>query len=288
MPIRGSTQLSTADQPLLASPVRPRSVHSARWLDRLKRKFLYPRTIIAAPFSARYRCRLAWLRERERWREANIPQTHVIKALLHVEDTGAFYIPVPKAANTSILAAIAKKPNPVSGEGLPDFMTNLPANVLQVGCRPADFRSGARVAFTVVRHPVQRFWSAYNHMIVEQPFGSVSKRVRQVLGLAPKDALTPQILLDYIETEPVEDIDHHFRPQFAICAAELLPVRIARCENLVDDLVRLAEEGIFPKTSLAYLGWANRRMSRIVHDRHRYLNSRVFEVYKRDFEVLGY
>jgi sulfotransferase famil protein len=270
----------------MRSPAR-RASFWKRELLRLRRRSVYTRSLFAAPFSALARCRLAWLAEEAEWRAANIPQVHVTKALLYVEETGAFYIPIPKAANTSILSAIARVVAPRAGENLPKLSEPF-RNVLQVGCRPADFRSGARVAFTVARHPVRRFWSAYNHVIAEHPDGRVAAEVRQTLGLAPERALTPEILLDYVETQSMEDMDHHFRPQYAICGAELLPVRIARVENLAEDLGRLAEEGHFPRGSLDWVGWGNRRTSGVVHDRLRHIDPRIARVYRRDFTVLGY
>jgi len=254
----------------------------------LKKRTVLLRSLIAAPFSTKYRTRLAWLREEAEWRSKGVPQSHVTKALLYLEETGAFYIPVPKAANTSVLAAIAKVRDPVlPADGMPAFMTEL-RNALQVGCVPADFRSGARVAFTVVRHPVDRFWSAYNQAILASREGVFTAAVRNALGLDADRALTPDLVLDYIESQPVEDIDHHFRPQYAICGLEMLPVKVARCETLAEDLARLADDGHFPKDSLAYVSRLNDRRSADIHDRYRGIDPRIRDVYKRDLAVLEY
>jgi len=272
----------------VAPPRRRKSCGASNCLGLLKKRTVLLRSLIAAPFSMKYRTRLAWLREEAQWRSKGIPQSHVTKALLYVEETGSFYIPVPKAGNTSVLAAIAKVREPVLPvDGIPAFMSQL-RNTLQVGCVPADFRSGARVAFTVVRHPVDRFWSAYNQSIVESREGVFAAAVRSALGLDADKALTPDLLLDYVESQPVEDVDHHFRPQYAICGLEMLPVKVARCESLAEDLARLAEEGYFPKDSLAYVSRLNHRRSTDIHDRYHGIDSRIRDVYKRDLAVLEY
>jgi hypothetical protein len=260
---------------------------ASRLLGDFKKQTLRLRAGISAPFSKRYRTRLRWLREEPLWRAQGIPQSDVIKALLYIEETGAFYLPVHKAAHTSILAAIAKSvpSNPL--DNLPHHMSRLP-NTLDLGCGPEDFRSGARVAFTAVRHPLDRFWSAYNFGVIEGTGGELEAAIRRALRLAADRPISPELLLDYVESTVVEEIDRHFRPQYAICGLAMLPLKIARCESLVEDLARLAEEGYFPKGSLGHLAALNRRQSRQVHDRHRALDRRVEQVYGRDFAELGY
>jgi Sulfotransferase family len=255
-------------------------------LNRFKRRTDLARSAIAAPFSRKYRTRLRWMEEEPQWRLRGIPQTHVTKSLLYIEQTGAFYIPVPKAGNTSILTAIAKSSTAAVGGACPDI-SRLP-NVLDIGCGPEDFRSGARLAFTIVRHPVSRFWSAYTDKIVRRPQGAVASRVRHALRIGAGKLLTADHLLDYVEGLPAADIDRHFRPQYAICAAEVLPVRIGRLENLAADLSRLANEFCFPRESLKFIGVFNSSNSREVHESNRRTDRRVAEIYERDLAALGY
>ena len=161
-------------------------------------------------------------------------------------------------------------------------------NPLHLGCVPEDFRSGARVAFTVVRHPVNRFWSAYNHLVVQADDDRIGAVVRASLKLDPDRPLTPGLLLEYVRTHPIDDLYFTFRPQFAICGVEMLPIRVARLENLMDDLVPFVDQGLLPKDFLGRVGMLNVRNSDEVHDRHRAFDRRVEAVYSRDMAVFGY
>ena len=262
-----------------------------RWLKRplrrLRRRTAFLRCVVAAPISAERRIRLAWLAEEHRWRASGIPVMDVVRALFYIEETGSFYIPVQKAGCTSMTTALRREAE--AGNQVAAPVANAYwRNPLHLGCVPEDFRSGARLAFTVVRHPVSRFWSAYNHLVVQRDDDRIGAVVRESLGLDPDRALTPDLLLEYAGTHPVDDLYFTFRPQFAVCGVEMLPIRIARLENLMDDLAPLVAEGLLPKDFLGRIGKLNFRNSDDVHERYRGLDRRVAAVYSRDMAVFGY
>ena len=153
---------------------------------------------------------------------------------------------------------------------------------------PEDFRSGTRRAFTVVRHPVSRFWSAYNHLVAQGGDDRIGAVVRESLRLSPHRPMTPDLLLDYVGTHPIDDLYFAFRPQFAVSGVEMLPIRFARLENLTGDLAQLVGEGFLPKGFLGRLGKLNSRNSGEIHERYRCLDREVAAVYGRDMAVFGY
>jgi hypothetical protein len=263
----------------------------SQWLKRplreLRRRTAVLRCAAAAPFSAERRTRLAWLRESPRWRTAGIPVLDVVKALFHVEETGSFYIPIQKAGCTSMTTAI-RQGTDAGSKGAVATESPCWRNPLHLGCVPEDFRSGARRAFTVVRHPVDRFWSAYNHLVVQGGDDRIGFVVRESLRLSPQRPLTPDLLLDYVGSQPIDDLYFAFRPQFAISGVEMLPIRFARLENLVDDLGQLLAEGFLPRDFLGRVSKLNVRNSVEVHERYRSLDRRVAAVYGRDMAVFGY
>jgi hypothetical protein len=262
-----------------------------RWLKRplreLRRRTAFLRSVIAAPILAERRTRLAWLAEEPRWRAAGIPVMDVVRSLFCIEETGSFYIPVQKAGCTSMTAALRRLG--AAGREIAAPVSNGHwRNPLHLGCVPEDFRSGARLAFAVVRHPVSRFWSAYNHLVVQGDDDRIGGVVRQSLGLDPDRPLTPDLLLEYAGTHPIDDLYFAFRPQFAVCGVEMLPIRIARLENLMDDLASLVADGILPQDFLERIGRLNTRNSDDVHERYRGLDRRVAAIYSRDMAVFGY
>lgn len=263
----------------------------SRWLKRplreLRRRTAFLRCAVAAPLSAERRTRLAWLQEEPRWRAEGIPVLDVVKALFHIEETGSFYIPIQKAACTSMATAIRQGSRAGSGDAGRAAKPNW-RNPLHVGCVPEDFRSGRRRAFTIVRHPVSRFWSAYNHLVVQGGDDRIGAVVRESLRLSPHSPMTPDLLLDYVASHPIDDLYFAFRPQFAVSGAEMLPIRFARLENLMGDLAGLLAEGFLPKNFLGRLGKLNSRNSGEVHERYRRLDRRVAVVYGRDMAVFGY
>jgi hypothetical protein len=243
------------------------------------------RNALGAPFSLERRTRFRWLREEPLWHAKRIPLKDVMKAFFFIEESGSFYAPIQKAGCTTITGLLGRLPSRRPGA---DGKAPPWRNPLHLGCGPEDLRSGARLAFTVVRNPVNRFWSAYNHLVVQNGDPNLGVAVRSSLALPPDRTVTPQLLLDYVERHPIGDLWFALRPQYAIFAPELLPVRVARLESLKADLTRLAEEGCLPKQLLNDVPWLNRRNGAAAREGHQGLDRRVQAVYARDMELLGY
>jgi len=262
-----------------------------QWLERplreLRRQTELLRCAVLAPFSVERRTRLAWLQEKPRWRTKGIPIMDVVRALFCIEETGTFYIPIQKTGCTSMTAAIRQGsmvgPKNAARGAVLDWR-----NPLHIGCVPEDFRSGARLAFAVVRHPVGRFWSAYNHLVLQAGDDRIGTVVRRSLRLGAQRPLTPDLLLEYVISHPIDDLYFAFRPQYAVTGAEMLPIRIARLENLTSDLAQLVAERFLPKDFPGRLGRLNFRNSDAVRERYAGLDRRVATAYSRDMAIFGY
>jgi|SRR5579871_1307792 len=258
-----------------------------RPLRKLRKRTALLRCAVLAPISAERQTRLAWLLEESRWRAASVPVMDVVRAFFHIEETGSFYIPVQKAGCTSMIAALRQGAE--AGGKITAPVGNAHwRNPLHLGSVPEDFRSGARIAFTVVRHPVSRFWSAYNHLVVQAGDDRIARVVRDSLGLPSDRSITPDVVLEYVGTEPIDDLYFAFRPQFAVCGAEMLPIKIARLENLMMDLGVFVAEGLLPQNFLQRIRKLNIRGSEDVHQRYRGLDRRIAATYSRDMNVFGY
>lgn len=100
--------------------------------------------------------------------------------------------------------------------------------------------------------------------------------------------MTPDLLLEYVSSHPIDDLYFAFRPQYAVTGAEMLPIRIARLENLTGDLAPLVTEGLLPKDFLQRLDRLNFRNSDAVREHYAGLDRRVAAAYSRDMAVFAY
>jgi len=143
--------------------------------------------------------------------------------------------------------------------------------------------------FTVVRDPVARFWSACQDKIVQNPGSRIAEEVAAFYKQAPLAAISPEMLLDYVEQTPIYKIEEHVRPQWACCGYGRIPFRfIARVENLPADIAQAVELGLFPSAAAASIPHSNRSKPVVEDQVKQQLKSRIEACYSKDFEVFGY
>ena len=151
-------------------------------------------------------------------------------ALGDADKPDALYIPVPKAANTSIRTALL----PCYGLKTEDVRrvhrdTRLDVRSLKAALADAD--EGAYI-FTVVRHPATRVLSAYSNKIgrFKPRFGHAAR-----LGIAKSSSFDE--FLEILSTASPWAIDGHFKPQATWLHYGLRDARtqIFKMETLRDD-----------------------------------------------------
>jgi hypothetical protein len=140
------------------------------------------------------------------------------------------------------------------------------------GAIPNDFR-----VFTVVRHPVTRFWSEFSYRRI--PSAS-----RCPLNFAP-----PASLLKFIAERPVrvlKDLNSHLRPQYTYLEGEIRDrIRIIKFENLNEEFEILCRDWGLPIKSLPRHNSSKKR--RKPKDTHQY-EEWAKDFYKLDFRAFGY
>jgi hypothetical protein len=236
---------------------------------------------VRAVYSPIQAAKLRWEREAVAWESKGVPQSVLRHTAILVPDTGAVYLAVAKAANTSVKKLIEVPSRAKTGH--PNVIP-----IVKFGLSISDLAQGIRPIFTIVRHPVDRFWSAFAHKIVGKPDFGLTALIRNKLGLDETAYITPDHVLTYIETEPTIDIDEHFMPQMSATAARHLPISfIGHVESLQADIERIVQSGYLPKNSAANLGIFNRSSVDFVY-RDEKLRPRISRFYEGDFDTFGY
>jgi hypothetical protein len=228
---------------------------------------------LGAIFSPRAAAKQQWQSDALEWEQRGAP-TRLLKQAAYIPSTRAVYVPVAKSANSSIRAMLAE-------------CGSVP--IVKSGITLSDLASGEVPAFTVVRHPVARFWSAYADKIVRKIDATDAKLVddvRRDLGIAKAAAISAGQMLDYLERKPLDRIDQHFAPQWHCTGIGHVPFSfVGRVESLADDLAELIRRGLIPQSSrLPHLN-QSRRKSASEDDS---LRPRIEAFYRRDFVEFGY
>ena len=214
---------------------------------------------------------------------------HRSRALFFVaRKHGLAYLQVPKAACTSLRAAICLlnhpelDPEEVTG---PEWIHQHREmnDILQPGAR--ELRRLFR--FTFVRHPYARFVSFYRNKIAEPNSPAVAKRFGPQ-GFSA--GMTLDAALDVVEATPVEQLDPHLIPQVDLIyrGGTSLVEFIGRVERLAED-IKLVENRCGVSLKLPHLN----RASGGSIDRARELlaesgRTRLQRIYARDFERFDY
>ena len=154
-----------------------------------------------APFSRAYRGRLRWLLETREWEAQGVAAADLRRKALVVPGTGAIYLAVSKAANTSLSFILSTKRG--VNESNVHKKRFAPLRLVDTGRTLGDLAEGADQIFTFVRHPIARFWSAFTDKIVnarkKAPTGGRRRRRHDPLA----GLVTPEDLIEYIANTPV-------------------------------------------------------------------------------------
>jgi Sulfotransferase family len=238
-----------------------------------------------APFSRAYRGRLRWLLETREWEAEHIAAADLRRKALVVPGTGAIYVAVSKAANTSLSFILSTRRG--VNENNVHKKRFAPLRLVDTGRTLGDLANQAVPIFTFVRHPIARFWSAFADKIVNArknlPTERRPGRNDPLFGL-----VTPEDLIEYIANTPVTEIEEHFRPQWSSTGVERLPITfIGKVETIDRDLKELIARGFLTPEQVERLPRFNATRSPVLDTRDQ-INERLREIYRKDLEVFGY
>jgi len=229
---------------------------------------------VRAIYSPRVASKVRWYEEAAEWNERGVP-TRILRNAVLVAETGSVYFPVAKAANSSMRAMIAG-----DSAWQPIITAGITLNDIALGKIPT---------FTVVRHPVERFWSAYADKIVrkiKEPDAKLVIQVRDALGLSTTDTIRPEQMLDFLESQSFSAMDQHFLPQWYCTGIRHLPISfIGRVENLSADIAELVQRNLLPPR-VSTFPHLNRSEGKSLIDPK--LQQRVVSFYEQDFATFGY
>ena len=225
-----------------------------------------------------------------RWLQVPRAESDYVAPVLYfvARKHGLAYLQVPKAACTSLRAAICLLNHP---ELSPKLVTsdewvhrNRKMNDI---LRPGAPELAKMFRFTFVRHPYTRFVSFYRNKIAEPESPAVTRRFAKQ-GFT--GGMSIDTALDVIEATRTEHLDPHLIPQVELVyrGGAALAEFIGRVERIADD-IKVVEDRSGVALNLPHL---NRAAGGGV-DRARQLLSeqarvRLQRIYARDFERLNY
>jgi hypothetical protein len=201
---------------------------------------------------------------------------------------GLAYLQVPKAACTSLRAAICLLNHPELDPGIVSGAEWIHQHrEMNDMLRPGAKELRKLFRFTFVRHPYARFVSFYRNKIAELDSPAVAKRFA---AQGFKAGMTMDAALDVVEATPVEELDPHLIPQADLVYSSGTPLVefIGRVERLAED-VKVVETRCGVSLNLPHLN----RVSGTSIDRSRELlaesdRTRLQRIYARDFERFAY
>ena len=208
-----------------------------------------------------------------------------------VPRTNAIYIAVSKAANTTLKYLLHGPTITLdmlnAGARLHSYDRML-TRLVDTGRTLNDLMDGQERIFAFVRHPTERFWSAYFSKVFNHPDHAIVQAVARHFGVPPRPDFPPEMILDYVEATAPVNLDDHIRPQWSSIGFGRLPINyLGRVESMADDLQRLVSIGYLDANHLARFSHLNRSERTAVPNK-REIDRRVEAVYQRDFELLGY
>ena len=154
--------------------------------------------------------------------------------------------------------------------------------------------SGSRRFFTVVRHPLKRFLSAWRDKIVSSGNTSLKYALQRFYNREEGASFSIDDLIVYASEAPLQNMDIHILPQWSCCGAGRIPFEmIGKVENLRQDVEAFEEAGLIPKGSVDHLGISNASGNSAAGSAGfdsltQAQMSTLTAIYERDFEMFDY
>ena len=273
-------------------------------LHKLTRPYRYR---ILSNFSTRYATKNKLFLEREVWEAAGYSFSELLKARV-IQATGAVYLPVSKAANTTIKYLISNETRldeildyryqnsqEHSFHASRDMLIHYfyPNGVLSLAdCQitPDELAKGTRRCFTVVRHPVERFKSALKDKILNPRPSFLKNTIEPFITPSPLSCSksAADALIRYITETPTQLMDCHVCPQWSSTGAGQIPIEmVGKVETLESDVKLFADAGLIAPESVGKYSVRNASDSYEV-ELTRIQESAIQRLYYRDFEIFGY
>lgn len=120
--------------------------------------------------------------------------------------------------------------------------------------------------FTVVRHPIERFVSAYFNKAVDSDY---IRRYPPYKKWSKTRKITIESVLNWLERHQengqLQDVDEHFAPQSACCAVDTLPVHtfeVIRHDHMVEEMTRMFDTFLMRTANSTHVNSGTTRRAR--------------------------
>ena len=243
---------------------------------------------VASIYSKRAVFRSRMLKEMPEWHRQGYNYWYIHHRSRIVQATGAIYFPVTKAASTALKHMI-------TDEHFSDELrihTTVPRGVACLDDRHLtlnDLTTGPARCFTVVRHPIDRFASAYRDKITTNQENRLKLSLRTFLNCSEDRSISIDDLIAYVAETQTEVMDEHVCPQWLVCGFGRVPLElIGKVESLERDVQAFANAGLIEPQSISRLVIRNATNGSADQELSAKQKSAISRLYARDFEVFNY
>ena len=244
---------------------------------------------IMSTFSERAAYRLKKYVGMAHWEKEGYNYREIYKDACIIQATDAIYLPVSKSANTTMKHIISEeypKEEMLIHSGTPAGISRLHDHRLTLD----DLVAESNRCFTVVRHPIDRFISAFQDKVASPRLSNLKEKLWTFLDREMGEALTVDDLIAYMVETPPEQMDKHVCPQWACCGAGRIPFKmIGKVENLDRDVKNFAEIGLITPESIGRYALRNTsNYDYTARTLSRKQITLVSSIYAHDFKLFGY
>ncbi len=227
----------------------------------------------------------------KRWRRA-VSLTPVV-----IEKMRIVYYPIPKIASSSIKSYFLT--HAITGAKGAESENHIHNNVHQDSYPTLPVSKARRLvgytSFVVVRHPIERIWSCYKDKIVRykkngMPLRPAFERYNIIFGKQFFDLeMSFEAFVHSVSRIPDWASDQHFRSQHCyvnVQKGKIAVDRIVRLENLDSEMRDLTKQLGLPPWDLRKLnesGSSHQPMEIAAN-----IKDKIYQRYRRDFELCGY
>ena len=243
---------------------------------------------VRSVFSKRDAHRYRILKEISDWCKDGYNYEAIYRRACIIRATGAIYLPVAKSANTAIkhmIAAESPSDEHKIHYGTPRGLARLRDHRMTLN----ELATGSWRSFTVVRHPIDRFASAYRDGILLGRIHSFKRMVWTFLDREEGASISIDDLIAYLAETPPEEVNGHVRPQWSACGAGRIPFElVGKVERLEHDVNAFAEVGLISGESVGRLAVRNATGGNANRELSRRQKATLTRLYERDFDTFDY